>query len=410
MISSREPANHNVTLCNLISQRIKEYPQQRITFADYMDWVLYEPKLGYYATNAVQIGVQGDFFTAPHLGPDFGELLAEQFHQMWQLLDCPTQFALVEMGAGQGLIAMDVLRYLQRRAQGNASYADFYAALEYIIVEKAAALIAEQKHHLQPFRDDPRKLRWLTLEDLPSGSITGCLFSNELVDALPVHQFVLQGGELQEVYVVPVEDAAKGPTEGQHVFQEIYAPPSTPKLAEYLDWLGIDRTQFPEGYRSEINLMALDWLRESAGKLNQGYVLTIDYGYSADRYYSPARQQGTLQCYRNHASHSDPYYSVGQQDITSHVNFTALERYGEELGLKTIGQTQQGLFLMALGLGDRLVTNNNTPDVAQLSDVIRRREAIHSLMNPMGLGGFQVLIQYRGVELANQDLLGLRML
>lgn len=403
------PSSHNAELCRLITQRIQNTPQQRITFADYMDWVLYEPQQGYYATNAVQIGVKGDFFTSPHLGPDFGELLAEQFYQMWQLLNCPDSFTLVEMGAGQGLIAKDVLNHINNCAHRDSSYAEFQTALEYIIVEKAAALIAEQKHHLQPFSHNAKKLRWMTLEEIEPESMTGCIFSNELVDALPFHQFVIEKGELLEVFVQNVETAYNSDIEsGSPIFEEVYDLPSTPKLADYLDRMGIDLAKLPDGYRSEINLAALDWLKIAAGKLQQGYLLTIDYGYSADRYYSPARQQGTLQCYRHHASHGDPYLYVGRQDITSHVNFTALERQGGAVGLKTIGQTQQGLFLMALGLGDRLVANNNTADRKQLSEVIRRREAIHSLINPMGLGGFQVLLQGQGLEKQQVDLLCLQ--
>jgi SAM-dependent MidA family methyltransferase len=395
---SLDPATHNATLYHLIAQRIHQRPQQQVTFADYMNWVLYEPEQGYYATNAVQIGAQGDFFTAPHLGPDFGELLAEQFCQMWQHLSSPASFTLVEMGAGQGLIAMDVLKHLQHRAATELIYADFWAALKYIIVEKAAALIAEQKHHLQAFQDNFNKLQWLTLAEIPQNSITGCLFSNELVDALPVHQIMIKGGELLEVYVQAKEIAISDIDPKSHIFQEQYDQPSTPKLSAYLDWMEIDHRQLPEGYRSEINLAALNWLSEAAGKLKQGYLLTIDYGYSADQYYSSARQQGTLQCYRHHACHSNPYLYVGRQDITSHVNFTALEHHGKALGLENLGRTQQGLFLMALGLGDRLVANNNAADLAQLSKVLRRREALHSLINPMGLGGFQVLAQGRGLN------------
>jgi SAM-dependent MidA family methyltransferase len=403
------PLSHNTELCRFIADRILAAPQQQITFADYMDWVLYEPQQGYYATNAVQIGVKGDFFTSPHLGPDFGELLAAQFHQMWQLLNSPTSFTLVEMGAGQGLIAVDVLSYVQRRAEIDPTYADFQQALEYIIVEKAAALIAEQKYHLQPFSFPSKKLRWLTFAEIEPDSITGCLFSNELVDALPVHQIQIENGALQEVYVQNIEGSYPSEVEASdRCFAEVCDRPSTPKLADYLEWMEINVAKLPDGYRSEINLAALEWLNEAARKLRQGYLLTLDYGYSADRYYSPARQQGTLQCYRNHRTHNDPYLYVGQQDITSHVNFTALKKQGEAIGLETLGQTQQGLFLMALGLGDRLVANNDTTDVTQLSEVIRRREALHALINPMGLGGFHVLIQGRGVEKQQSALLGLK--
>ena len=404
MVSEPRQACHNLNLCQQIADRIAAQPQQRVPFADYMDWVLYDPEAGYYATNTAQIGVRGDFFTSPHLGPDFGELLAEQFLEMWQMLEQPTPFTVVEMGAGQGLIAADVLNYLNDRAHAIPDpYGSFWAALRYILIEKAQGLITAQQDHLQRTCQHSNKLSWATLETLPQGGITGCFFSNELVDALPVHPIVYEAGTLQEVYVAIAQPSHPYP------FTEVLAAPSTPKLAEYLAWLGIDlhRPDYTQGYRSEINLAALDWLQAVTDHLQRGYLLTIDYGYTAAQYYHPARSQGTLQCYRHHGAHSDPYAYIGHQDITAHVNFTALSRYGEQLGLQTVGWTQQGLFLMALGLGDRLVANNTTPDLSALSTVIRRREALHALISPMGLGNFQVLIQSKGLE-GMHSLKGLR--
>ncbi|NJK30793.1 MAG: class I SAM-dependent methyltransferase, partial [Acaryochloris sp. SU_5_25] len=385
----------NSTLFELISDRIARAPQQRITFAEFMQRVLYEPEQGYYVTNQAQIGVAGDFFTSPHLGSDFGELLAEQFLQMWEVMGEPHPFTLVEMGAGQGLVAVDILKYLMTQKQRSGSqarrYAKFWAALGYIIVEKAAGLITEQRRLLQPLQLSPHQLQWFSLEQLRDHSIVGCFFANELVDAFPVHQFVIQDGELQEVFVT------LNPT--PQFFTEVLATPSTARLAEYLAGMDIDmHSDYANGYRSEINLAALDWLTTIAHKLQRGYVLTIDYGYLAPQYYSPHRHQGTLQCFYRHRTHSDPYVYLGHQDITAHVNFTALQKQGLAQGLTPIGYTQQGLFLMALGLGDRLLANNNTSDVAQLNTVIRRREALQSLINPLGLGGFQVLIQGKGLS------------
>jgi len=387
----------NPILSQAIADWISNQPDQSITFAEFMQRVLYDPEQGYYATNQAQIGVAGDFFTSPHLGPDFGELLAEQFLEMWTLMGKPSSFTLVEMGAGQGLVAADILKYLARRQAGKADqYSGFWAALQYIIVEKAEGLIAEQQRLLQPFQFAPHKLQWSSLEQLPDAGIVGCIFSNELVDALPVHQFVVTEGTLQEVFVVV------NPTD--HSFTERLAPPSTPRLAEYLAWLEIDISSgYTDGYRSEINLAALDWLAAVAQKLQRGYVLTIDYGYLAAHYYSPQRPQGTLQCFRRHGAHQDPYAYLGRQDITAHANFTALEKHGLTQGLTKVGYTQQGLFLMALGLGDRLVTNNATRDLTQLNQVIRRREALQSLISPLGLGGFQVLIQGKGLTESEQS-------
>lgn len=380
----------NPALCDALLRRITESPQQRITFAEYMEFVLYHSQYGYYTTKAINIGQQGDFFTSPHLGADFGELLAEQFVQMWDILG-HLPFTLLEMGAGQGFLAADILEYLERQ------YPDFFAVLDYVIVERSAALKHQQQQRLQKWDN---RLRWCSLEEIPANSITGCCFSNELVDALPVHQFVIHQGQLQEIYV----------TTKDGINLEEVTGVSTLQLAEYFDLVGIKlpSSSYPEGYRSEVNLAALDWLKMVASGLQRGYLLTIDYGYPASRYYNPARSQGTLQCYYRHRHHNNPYLNIGRQDITAHVDFTALERWGAICGLDNLGFTQQGLFLMALGLGSRLTALSTDPMVAQgLAPLLRRREALHQLIDPMGLGGFGVLVQSKGLSETTQPLNGL---
>ncbi|MBD2042759.1 class I SAM-dependent methyltransferase [Microcoleus sp. FACHB-672] len=376
----------NRQLCEIIGQQIAESPNKRITFAEYMDLVLYHRQHGYYATNQVNIGTKGDFFTSPHLGADFGELLAEQFFEMWEILGKPAPFQLVEMGAGQGLLAADVLKYLHKH------YFDFFEVLEYVIVEKAAALIEEQKHILSKLLRFGANLRWCRWEEMPAESITGCFFSNELVDALPVHQFLIKDGQLKEIYIT---NNSISPA----LFKEETGELSTPEIAKYFEFVGIDLLggSYEDGYRSEVNLAALEWMQTVANRLQRGYVLTIDYGYLAERYYSRQRREGTLQCYYQHAHHNDPYINVGRQDITAHVDFTALQRQGALCRLQPVGFAQQGLFLMALGLGDRIaaLSNMQTQDI---SDLLRRREALHQLMNPMGLGNFGVLIQSKGLN------------
>ncbi|MBN3960371.1 class I SAM-dependent methyltransferase [Nostoc sp. NMS8] len=408
----------NPALCAAIAHHITTSSQQRITFAEFMDMALYHPEHGYYSSDAVKIGFQGgDFFTSPNLCADFGELLAEQFLQMWQILGKPVPFSLVEMGAGQGLLALHILKYYQLH------YPDFFTALEYIIVEKSPTLREEQQQRLQ---DLP--VRWCSLEEIPPNAIAGCFFSNELVDAFPVHQFILEAGELQEIYVTTPQNLTPQPPsllgkgesfspligEGlgersNFAFVEVIGEPSTPQLTEYLDSLGIDLTQsaYPDGYRSEINLAALNWLSIVADRLQRGYVLTIDYGYPASRYYNPRRSQGTLQCYYHHRFHNNPYTNIGRQDITAHVDFTALERWGEKCNLENIGFIQQGLFLMALGLGDRIAALSDQKQ--PLSQLLQRRDALHQLIDPTGLGGFGVLIQSKGLEKTetSQSLKGL---
>lgn len=381
-------------LWDIIRDRLHKTPPKCITFADYMDLVLYHPQLGYYVNNAVNIGREGDFFTSPHLGNDFGELLAQQFVEMWEILGKPKHFTLVEMGAGQGWLAADILGYLEKE------YYEFFEALEYIIIEKSLALINKQKETISIGGD---RLRWCSWDDIPLNSIVGCFFSNELVDAFPVHQVILKDNKLQEVYVTI------NPDNNQNL-QEIVGELSTSGLEKYLELVGINFFSgvYTEGYRSEINLAALNWLDTVASRLKRGYLLTIDYGYSAERYYHP-RRQGTLQCYYRHQHHNDPYVYLGEQDITAHVNFTALERQGELRGLEKLGFIQQGLFLMALGLGDRLAMLSSTN--IDLQNLLKRRDALHQLIEPMGLGGFGVLIQSKGLRETEiiQGLKGLKM-
>jgi SAM-dependent MidA family methyltransferase len=390
----------NPVLCQAVASRIAASPQKRITFSEYMDLVLYHPEHGYYSSDAVKIGFRGgDFFTSVSLGADFGELLGVQFYQMWEILGQPAPFSLVEMGAGQGMLASHILNYIQLH------YADFFAVLEYIIVEKSPTFRQEQQQRLSAF-----PVSWCNLEEILPNSITGCFFSNELVDALPVHQFTLEAGKLHEIYVTTQTDEGYITSPSSPLlFLEVIGEPSTPQLREYFQLVGIDLAPniYADGYRSEINLAALDWLSIVADRLQRGYVLTIDYGYPASRYYNPRRSQGTLQCYYQHRYHDNPYINVGRQDITAHVDFTALECWGKRCNLEQVGFTQQGLFLMALGLGDRLVALSQQEQ--PIGKLLQRRDALHQLLNPTGIGGFGVLVQSKGLREteASQVLTGL---
>ncbi len=369
-----------------ITQRIEQSERQRITFADFMEMALYHPQLGYYATRSSMIGPQGDFITSPHMGHDFGEVLSEQFADMWQALAQPNPFTLMEMGAGQGLVAADVLAHLQTH------YPDCFACLNYIVVEKSGALKAEQQKRLSHWQNKGVSLSWQDLSDVPAQSIVGCAFSNELVDAFPVHWVEWQKHALQEMWVSVSKEG----------FVPVLGELSTPQLQNYFERIDIDLSGHPDGYRTEVNLAALNWLSAVSERLSRGYLLTVDYGYTAQRYYAPARAQGTLQCYYQHGHHDDPFAYVGEQDITAHVDFTALENYGEEVGLSKIGFTQQGLFLMALGLSDRLsqLSNpqaNQTATAKTIQAVMMRRDALQQLISPLGFGNFGVLIQGKGL-------------
>jgi SAM-dependent MidA family methyltransferase len=235
---------------------------------------------------------------------------------------------------------------------------------------------------------------WQSWSDIETGSLVGCVFSNELIDAFPVHKIIIESGELREIYLGLGEP-----------FQEIIAELSTTRIKDYFDLveIKIPSELYPEGYQTEVNLLALDWLEMVNQKLDRGYILTIDYGYTAQKYYHPQRSQGTLQCYRQHQRYDNPYLFLGEQDITTHVDFTALQRQGEKIGLKNLGFIPQGLFLMSLGLGDRL--GELSQGKMDILTIFQRRDALHQLIAPTGLGGFGVLIQ--GKEVDDRILKGL---
>ncbi len=384
--------NNSQALYKIVLEKIRQSYKSQLTFAEYMDLVLYHTQYGYYSSGAVGIGAEGDFFTAVSLGTDFGELLAIQLFQMWQNLDCPSNFSLVEMGAGNGDLAKDILNYLSKK------YPEFIEVVNYIIIEKSSSLRERQQQKLTDFHEV--NLTWKSWHEILDHQLVGCCFSNELVDAFPVHQIVIHDRSLQEVFVT--EQAGK--------IIEQYDEISTNNLQKYFDLIEIEIMQqdYPQDYRTEVNLMALDWLETIAQKLHKGYVLTIDYGYQAAKYYHPQRSQGTLKCYYQHRHHNNPYVNLGQQDITTHVDFTALENQGKKLALETVGFTKQAIFLMALGLGDRL--QELATGKYNIQEIFHRRDALHQLINPNGLGGFGVLIQGKNLTKEQHNLQGLNII
>jgi SAM-dependent MidA family methyltransferase len=392
MIMSLPEFSNSLKLQEILLAKIQGSSAQQITFAQYMALALYHQQYGYY-TARVSIGSGGDFFTSASLGQDFGQLLAIQLREMWHNLGSPATFWVVEMGAGNGELAQDILHYWQA-----TEHQAFIQAVRYIIIERSPGLRRQQQERLGSIKSESNfDLTWTDWPDLEPESIEGCFFSNELVDAFPVHLIQKDGQELKEVYL--------GIQGGE--LTEMSDRLSTKKLTDYFNLVGIDllQQQYPQGYRTEVNLQGLDWLETVATKLKRGYVLTIDYGYSAEKYYRPSRSQGTLQCHYQHRRHNNPYANLGYQDITAHVDFTALELYGELHNLHKLGFTQQGLFLMALGLGDRL--NELSSGKFTIPEIFKRRDALHQLIDPTGLGGYGVLIQGKNLTDSEQSLQGL---
>jgi SAM-dependent MidA family methyltransferase len=308
---------YSMSLSDVIIQKIQR--SGAIPFRDFMEMALYYPKLGYYTSAKEKIGKGGDYYTTPNLTSAFGEMLGKQLEEMWHILG-GKKFTVVEMGAGSGLLSCDVLEYLKKN---QALYSD----LEYCIIEKSPALRKAQEKRLG------EAVRWYdSIREL--AGMTGCIFSNELVDAFPVHLVVMEN-ELMEIFV-NYDDG----------FVEILKPASK-ELKDYFSELGV---VLPQGYRTEINLDAVKWMNELGASLKKGFVLTIDYGYPSSELYEVYRNRGTLMCYYKHMACENPYQHIGEQDITSHVNFSALAHFGSKNGLEFCGFIDLTHFLLGLGI------------------------------------------------------------
>ena len=282
-----------------------------IPFRDFMDAALYHPEHGYYASGRARIGRGGDFFTSVSTGPLFGALLARQFAEMWTRLGEPADFTIAEQGAHGGEFARDVLTALREIAPAC------FAATRYHVIEPSEMLHAAQREMLGEFTAG--KVRWFpSLDALPA--FTGVHFSNELPDAFPVHAVVWDGRTWRESHV------AFGDGRFHFVEREITSAP----LLATLSML----PPVPTGYRTEINLAALEWIDALAAKLTRGFALVIDYGFSRAEHYRPGRTTGTLTGYRQHRRVDDILATPGETDITAHVDFTQAAAAAERGGCR----------------------------------------------------------------------------
>lgn len=368
--------NDNRELEDILTRRISR--QGRITFAEFMTACLYEPGLGYYTSPGRKVGAEGDFYTSISVHAAFGRVIAREIAQMWRCMGSPAAFTLVECGAGNGRLACDIVEYLAERET------PLYGNLNLVLVEKEPSLESAQREMLAAHAG---KVSWLTPEEFASGRFTfnGCLYSNELIDALPVHRVVMTADGLQEIYVAR--------NDGE--FREETGPLSTPAIAEYLSRIAIE---LHPGQQAEINLAAPAWLTEASKALQTGFILTIDYGFPAVELFAPHRTRGTLLCYYRHQTEENPYIRLGQQDITAHVDFTTLMKRGEELGLHANWFGEQYRFLLTAGIVEEIEEFERSD--ATNEHKLKLRLALKKLIMPEGGMGdtFRVLIQSKGIE------------
>jgi SAM-dependent MidA family methyltransferase len=357
------------SLSDIIRRSIRD--KGPISFRDFMEMALYYPELGYYTSARDKIGIRGDYYTSPHLTNIYGCLIAKQLEEMWELLD-KKEFTVVEYGAGMGLLCLDILKEIKKNKE-------FYDKLKYCIIEKSEAMRQKEREAISNEPVGAEKVTWYdSIKDIET--FNGCVLANEVLDNFSVHKVVMKEEGLMEVFVDYQKD-----------FIEVLKP-ANQTLKNYFANLNVT---LPPGFQTEVNLQAIDWLKDISGSLKKGFVLTVDYGFPSSELYRSYRRLGTMVCYNKHAVNDLPYSDIGEQDITAHVNFSALNFWGAKFGLMNCGFTKQTYFLTGLGLTELL---RKTELEADNNNLLKERVALlQTLLLSIGKR-LKVFIQQKGLD------------
>ncbi|HEY2566885.1 MAG TPA: SAM-dependent methyltransferase [Candidatus Aquirickettsiella sp.] len=354
----------SATLCQLISDEIRHEPLASISFARFMELALYEPKLGYYTSALDKFGKVGDFTTAPEISPLFARCIGRQCQQVLASLG---QADILEVGAGTGQLAIDLLLFLEQEQSLPCTYKIF---------EISPTLRKRQQERLQQYIPHLFSLiEWL--DEWPALPIKGVILSNEVVDALPVHQYLWTEDCIQEVRVACEK----------HRFIYHLAPVDDLLISQLTQ---LQANYFPEIkiYQSEMCRRLPDWVGELSCALDQGLILIIDYGFPAQEYYHPDRANGTLLCHYQHRAHADPLNLVGLQDITASVDFSNMAQAALQSGLKVAGFTSQAAFLLnndLLPLAEKCYDEISSMDVNRQVHLLTSPSEMGELIKVMGL-------------------------
>ncbi len=361
-----------MNLRRIIAREINE--RGPIPFSRYMELCLYHPELGYYSRPAEQFGKAGDFYTSSDVHAVFGRLLARQLEEMWRLFGSPAGIEILELGPGRGLFARDVLTWSEKK------FSAFFHALHYSLEERSSGLQARLKETLGSFVQTGKAS--VAGELVPTNERVAeaplVIFANEFFDALPV-EVVSKQGSLR----ISVQDER---------FIETWVPPSTEEL-EFLDRYSVH----PEpGERIEVPLLAQRYMSRLTASVGSGIMVAIDYGYTRQEQLA-GRHRGTLMAYRQHSASPNPYEAPGEQDLTAHVNFTALAAAAEENGMRAQPLLTQSQFLM--GIGEENQFADAFEDCRLPQERAKVALQLKHLVTPAGLGEtFHVLVASKGLD------------
>ena len=331
-----------------------------ISFERFMDHVLYSEH-GFYSAEG-RIGGTGDFFTSPSIHPIFGSFLSIQIYAMWKVLQCPKPFALIEFGSGNGLLSksvIDTIGFLDDK---------FASSCEYFAIDK---FHFGETQHLKKI---------LASNDIPITKSKGVIFSNELIDAFPVRLIEVSKGQILEVFLKHTPS---------NTLTEVLMPPQEP-LPDHICEKDLSAL---EGYRGPVNVKLSEWYNQLNSILGSGFLITIDYGFNQNEYYSMENSKKLIQTYYKHVQGSSPYQRLGRQDITAHADFTALETVGNKSGFSKVIQTTQREWLFDLGFDKWIQSQAIKGQMARSME-----NFINNLVDPNGLGKFKVLMQQKGLN------------
>ncbi|NBI29405.1 class I SAM-dependent methyltransferase [Chengkuizengella marina] len=362
-------------LVEIIKKKINNSEMKAITFYDYMSLCLYHEQYGYYVRNQTKIGKEGDFYTSSSVGTIMGEMLASYISNQTQTKD-EHNITLVEWGGGTGRLAKQVLDDLQD------NHFELYERIKFISIEESDYHKQIQSNSLI---EHLGKVHFVTGEEWLSEKHTEnvILFSNELLDAFPVHRLIYDHEKYYEVFV--------GWDEQSQQFIEKYLECTDPLLLAYIENQNL---QLNQGQKFEINLAATEWLRKLMNSITSATIITIDYGDLKDEIYAAYRMEGTLMCYFKHQASQQPFHHIGEQDITSHVNFSACILVGKDMGFSHSYMTQKE-FLFQSGILNKLQQHNITDP---FHPIVKKNRTIRQLLLSDQMSElFKVLIQKKDV-------------
>lgn len=348
-----------MTLKKVIIEHIKKHGP--ISFEKFMDMALYYPDMGYYCRQETTIGQYGDFYTSPHLSSVFGAALVRQIQEMWEIVDKPEKFTIVEPGPGIGYLCLDIISYLEKTQN------PLLKCLQYNLLEYNPSLKLKQQELLQHHTNCVSWFDRLEAFDF------GCILAHEVIDAFPVRRVVNTKAGLKEVYVT---------VEKEQLSETLKS--ASPEL---IDYFTARQITFPHDYRTEINLKMKDWICKISHIIAvEGFVLIIDYGYTQGEYFIPERNQGTILCYHNHRVSENFYDRPGEQDITAHVNFTDLHLWSKQRELETVGFCPQISFLLGIGIDELIIdlyhnSHNFDTEIRKIKGVLIGTGQSHHVMS-----------------------------